>query len=199
MVVSNDVREDVTSARDKQWRRVSFLTPGLWVVHYRTLPHCNHESYRSTYLASHTFSRQATMPYMWCHGMHSVCFICHGSWTFKQLVAYPKNWSAMTPLRTKKLQIKFAISHSYSTLTLDSHTPTTAPVTWHASLTISVWVEYQSTSFSTFLTKCIQLTYLPCIKYFGLPISISFPAYRKVSNEEHLSFVSVSKGCASLL
>ena len=44
-----------------------------------------------------------------------------------------------------------------------------------------------------------QLRYLPCIKYFGLPVSVTFPVNRNVNDEECLPLVSVSKGCASLL
>ena len=44
-----------------------------------------------------------------------------------------------------------------------------------------------------------QLSDLPCIKYFGLPISVSCPVYRNVNDEECLPLVSVSKVCASPL
>ena len=43
------------------------------------------------------------------------------------------------------------------------------------------------------------LNYLPCIKCFGLPISVSFPVYRNVSEDECLPLAAVSKGCASVL
>ena len=52
---------------------------------------------------------------------------------------------------------------------------------------------------NTFLTKYVQLSYLPSIKYFGLPVSVSCPVYSKVNGEESLPLVSVSKGCTSLL
>ena len=45
----------------------------------------------------------------------------------------------------------------------------------------------------------IQPTYLPCIQYFGLPISVSCPVYRNVNDEECLPLVSVSKKCIFLL
>ena len=45
----------------------------------------------------------------------------------------------------------------------------------------------------------IQPSYLPCIKYFDRPVSVSCPVYRNVNDEECLSVVSVSNGCASLL
>ena len=50
-----------------------------------------------------------------------------------------------------------------------------------------------------FLPKSLQLSYLPCIKYIGLPVSVSCPVYRNVNDEESLPLVSVSKGCTSLL
>ena len=37
---------------------------------------------------------------------------------------------------------------------------------------------------NTFLTKYLQLSYLPSIKYFGLPVSVSCPVYSKVDGEE---------------
>ena len=53
--------------------------------------------------------------------------------------------------------------------------------------------------FNTFLTKQIQLSHLPCLEYFGLSVSVTFPVYRNVNDEKCLSLLSVSKGCASLL
>ena len=53
--------------------------------------------------------------------------------------------------------------------------------------------------FNTFLTRPIQLSYRPCLQYFGLPVSVTFPVYRNVNDEKRLSLFSVSKGCASLL
>ena len=50
---------------------------------------------------------------------------------------------------------------------------------------------------NTFLTEQIQLSYLPCIKYFGQPISVSFPIERNVHDEECVSLVSVFNGCTS--
>ena len=44
-----------------------------------------------------------------------------------------------------------------------------------------------------------QLSYLPCIKYCGLLISVTCPVYRNVSDEENLLLVLVSKGLTSLL
>ena len=37
---------------------------------------------------------------------------------------------------------------------------------------------------NTFLTKRIQLSYLPWIKYFGLPVSVTWPVYRNVKDED---------------
>ena len=48
-------------------------------------------------------------------------------------------------------------------------------------------------------TKYFPLSYLPCIKCFGLPISVSCPVYGNVKDDESLPLVSVSKGCTSLL
>ena len=45
--------------------------------------------------------------------------------------------------------------------------------------------------FNTFLTKQIQLSYLPCIKYFDQPISVSFPIERNVHDGECLPLVSI--------
>ena len=47
--------------------------------------------------------------------------------------------------------------------------------------------------------KQIQLIYLPCNEYFGLPVSVTFPVNRNVNDEECLPLVSVSKGFTSLL
>ena len=44
-----------------------------------------------------------------------------------------------------------------------------------------------------------QLSDLPCIKYFGLPVSVSCPICRNVNDEQCLPLVSVSQGCTSLL
>ena len=52
---------------------------------------------------------------------------------------------------------------------------------------------------NTFLTKYIQLSYLPCIKYFGLPVSVSCPVDGNVIEEERLPLALVSKGNTSLL
>ena len=60
-----------------------------------------------------------------------------------------------------------------------------------------VWV-FLCPFISTFLTKYIQLSYLPSIKWFDLPASVSCPAYRKVNGKECLPLVSVSKGCTTL-
>ena len=51
---------------------------------------------------------------------------------------------------------------------------------------------------NTFLTKSLQLSYLPCTKYFALLISVSCPVYRNATTKS-LPLVSDSKGCASLL
>ena len=48
------------------------------------------------------------------------------------------------------------------------------------------------------LTREIQLSYLPYIKYCGLPVSVSCPVYRNVNDEECLPLVSVSKGCTGV-
>ena len=52
---------------------------------------------------------------------------------------------------------------------------------------------------NTFLTKKLQLNYLPCIKNFCLPVHFNTPVYRNVIDEESLPLVSVSKECTSLL
>ena len=49
----------------------------------------------------------------------------------------------------------------------------------------------------THLVRPDQLSYLPWIKYFGLPVSVSCPVYGNVDDEESLPLVSVSKRCAS--
>ena len=49
--------------------------------------------------------------------------------------------------------------------------------------------EQTSTGVNTFLTKQNQMSYLPCIKYSGLPISVSCPVHRNVNDEECLPFV----------
>ena len=67
------------------------------------------------------------------------------------------------------------------------------------SFTQSQPVDSEATSPSTdlniFLTKSIQLSYLPCIKCFRLPVSVSCPVYRNVNDEQCLwvcvSFVSL--------
>ena len=46
---------------------------------------------------------------------------------------------------------------------------------------------------NTFLTKPIQLSYLPCIKHFALPISVSCPVDRNANDVESLPLVSASK------
>ena len=43
-----------------------------------------------------------------------------------------------------------------------------------------------------------SLSYLPRIKYFGPSVSVSWPGYRNVNDEESLPLVLVPKGCASL-
>ena len=48
--------------------------------------------------------------------------------------------------------------------------------------------------FITFLSKSVQLSHLPCIKYFGLPVYVSYPVDRNISDKEGLPVVSVSKG-----
>ena len=48
------------------------------------------------------------------------------------------------------------------------------------------------------MTRSIQLSYLPCIKYFGPPVSVSCPVYRNINDEECLPLVSVSKGMCIL-
>ena len=52
---------------------------------------------------------------------------------------------------------------------------------------------------NTSLTKWTKLGYLPCIKYFGLPIAVICPVNRNINEEECFLLVSVSKGCTSLL
>ena len=52
----------------------------------------------------------------------------------------------------------------------------------HSDLTQKLWTEFTVMSYlvsgpqnvSTFRTRQIQLSYLLCIKYFGLPISVSW-------------------------
>ena len=51
---------------------------------------------------------------------------------------------------------------------------------------------------NTLLSKQIHLSYLLCIMYLGLPLSVSCPVERNV-DEESLCLVSVSKGFAYLL
>ena len=51
---------------------------------------------------------------------------------------------------------------------------------------------------NTFLTKQIQLSYLPCIKVVGVPVSVSSPVERNVNDQECLPLVSVLKGCTTL-
>ena len=50
-----------------------------------------------------------------------------------------------------------------------------------------------------FLTKCVQLNYLPCNMSVGLTNSVSCPVDRIVNDEESLPLVSVSTGFTSLL
>ena len=43
------------------------------------------------------------------------------------------------------------------------------------------------------MLESVGLSYLPRIKYFGLPVSFSFLAYGNVNKEECLPLVSVSR------
>ena len=52
---------------------------------------------------------------------------------------------------------------------------------------------------NTFLTKYIQLSYLPSVKKVGPPVSVSCPVDRNVKDGECLPLVSVSKRWTSLL
>ena len=47
--------------------------------------------------------------------------------------------------------------------------------------------------------KKIQPSYLPLIKYFGRPVSVTWPVLRNVNDEESLTLISVSKERTSLL
>ena len=51
---------------------------------------------------------------------------------------------------------------------------------------------------NAFLAKYAYPIYLPCIKKFGLPSSVSCPVDRNVNDEECLPLASVSKGRGSL-
>ena len=64
---------------------------------------------------------------------------------------------------------------------------------------LNLYLCRHSHSFETFLKKKIQLSYLPCIMWFDLPVSVSCPVYRNVNDEESLSLVSISNGSTSLL
>ena len=48
---------------------------------------------------------------------------------------------------------------------------------------------------TSFLTKAVELSYLPSTKYFGLLNSVSCPFDRTTNDEECLAMLSVSKGC----
>ena len=37
---------------------------------------------------------------------------------------------------------------------------------------------------NTVLTEYTQLSYPPCIKYFGLPVSVTWPVYSNFNDEE---------------
>ena len=51
---------------------------------------------------------------------------------------------------------------------------------------------------NTFLTKYMYLSYLPCIRKFGLPYYVSCPVIRNVNDEKYFPLVSVSKQYTSL-
>ena len=66
-------------------------------------------------------------------------------------------------------------------------------------LSIYQHIQFERSHFiNTFLAKSVYLSYLPCIKKFGLPPSASCPVHRNVRNKECLPLVSVSKGRTSL-
>ena len=66
------------------------------------------------------------------------------------------------------------------------------PASWYGVMMAS-----KGSIVNTFLKGSIQLSYLPYINYFGLPISTNSPVYRNIDDEECLSLVSVLKACIS--
>ena len=57
-----------------------------------------------------------------------------------------------------------------------------------------IWVTFHASELPS-----MYLSYLPCINRFGLIPSASCPVNSNVNDEECLPFVSVSKGCTSVL
>ena len=46
---------------------------------------------------------------------------------------------------------------------------------------------------NSFLTKSVQLSYLPPVKYFDLSVSVTWPVYRNVNDEESSLGVGLKK------
>ena len=122
-------------------------------------------------------------------------------------VTFYVSTSVVCPLLTKSMYLSYLLCINKCGLPPSdevnvSELPSMYQQVWSATFWRSqcIWITfYVSTSLVChLLTKAMYLSYVSCIKKFGLPPSASCPANRNVNDEECLPLVSVWKRCTSL-